>query len=125
LRSVFGDEIWQQIRLTLHMDGCPHACAQHWVGDIGFQGTAATLPDGTKQEGFDIILGGGIGEMPRIGRQVIRRVPASEVKFVVERLVWAYLRERQDGETFQQWCLRVGDEHLKTVAASPVALANR
>jgi sulfite reductase beta subunit-like hemoprotein len=125
LRSVCGDEIWQQIRLTLHMDGCPHACAQHWVGDIGFQGTAATLPDGTKQEGFDIILGGGIGEMPRIGRQVIRRVPASEVKFVVERLVWAYLRERQDGETFQQWCLRVGDEHLKTVAASPVALANR
>jgi hypothetical protein len=39
--------------------------------------------------------------------------------------VWAYLRERQDGETFQQWCLRVGDEHLKTVAAPPVALANR
>ena len=25
--------------LRLHLDGCPHACAQHWVGDIGFQGT--------------------------------------------------------------------------------------
>jgi sulfite reductase beta subunit-like hemoprotein len=118
LRSVFGDEIWHQVRLTLHMDGCPHACAQHWVGDIGLQGTAATLPDGTKQEGFDIILGGGIGELPRIGRQIIRRVPAHEVKFVVERLVRAYLQERQNGETFQQWCLRVGDEHLKAVATA-------
>jgi sulfite reductase beta subunit-like hemoprotein len=63
-------------------------------------------------------LGGGIGELPRIGRQIIRRVPAHEVKFVVERLVRAYLQERQNGETFQQWCLRVGDEHLKAVATA-------
>ena len=27
--------------LRLHLDGCPHACAQHWVGDLGFQGTTA------------------------------------------------------------------------------------
>ncbi|MGQ9729592.1 MAG: nitrite/sulfite reductase, partial [Candidatus Fervidibacter sp.] len=123
LRLVFGDGTWQQVRLTLHMDGCPHACAQHWVGDIGFQGTAATLPDGTKQEGFDIILDGGIGELPRIGRQIIRRVPAHEVKFVVEELIRAYLNERQNVETFQQWCLRVGDERLKAIAAEITVFA--
>ncbi len=122
LQAVFGSEIWQQVRLTLHVDGCPHACAQHWVGDLGLQGTATTLPDGSKKEGFDIILGGGLGELPRIGRQVIRRVPADEVKFVVERLVRAYLEERQGSETFQQWCLRVGDERLKAIAAEPVAV---
>ena len=25
--------------LRMNLDGCPHACAHHWVGEIGFQGT--------------------------------------------------------------------------------------
>lgn len=61
--------------------------------------------------------------LPRIGRQVIRRVPAEEVKFIVEGLVRAYLQERQNGEAFQRWCLRVGDERLREIAASSVAVA--
>ena len=24
---------------SCNLDGCPHACGQHWVGDLGFQGT--------------------------------------------------------------------------------------
>ena len=36
LEATFGDQIAD---LRLHLDGCPHACAQHWVGDLGFQGT--------------------------------------------------------------------------------------
>src|SRR5271154_4009132 len=32
--------------LKLNLDGCPHACAQHWTGDIGLQGTTARGPAG-------------------------------------------------------------------------------
>ncbi len=117
LRSVFGDDLWEQLPLRIHLDGCPHACAQHWVGDIGLQGTARHLPDGRKAEGFDIILGGGVGEKPRIGRPLIRRVPAEEVHRVLESLIAAYLSERDGSESFQDWVLRVGDHHLISVAA--------
>ncbi|MDW8028280.1 MAG: hypothetical protein RMK94_07820, partial [Armatimonadota bacterium] len=38
LEAKFGDAIAD---LKIHLDGCPHACGQHWVGDIGLQGTTA------------------------------------------------------------------------------------
>ena len=40
--------------LRLHLDGCPHACAQHWVGDLGFQGTTARDEDGVRRQAYDI-----------------------------------------------------------------------
>ena len=36
LEATFGEEA---AGLRLNLDGCPHACAQHWIGDIGLQGT--------------------------------------------------------------------------------------
>src|SRR5262249_58890860 len=38
LEERYGEAVSE---LRLHLDGCPHACAQHWVGDLGFQGTTA------------------------------------------------------------------------------------
>ncbi|MCS7224439.1 MAG: nitrite/sulfite reductase [Armatimonadetes bacterium] len=112
LTNVFGDTVWQSTQLRIHLDGCPHACAQHWVGDIGLQGTAAHLPDGRKTEGFDIVLGGALGSRARIGRPLIRKVPADQVPLVLENLIRAYLEERGESETFQDWALRVGDQRL-------------
>ena len=45
LEDRFGDEI---SGLRLHLDGCPHACGQHWVGDLGFQGTTSRDPEGKR-----------------------------------------------------------------------------
>ena len=51
----------------VNVDGCPHACAQHWVADIGLQGT--TLRErgdaGEKLEAYEIYLRGALGETPR------------------------------------------------------------
>ena len=35
--------------LRMHLDGCPHACAHHWVGDIGFQGTTVRDEEGKRR----------------------------------------------------------------------------
>ena len=45
--------------LKLHLDGCPHACAQHWVGDLGFQGTTVRDEEGKRRQAYDIFLRGG------------------------------------------------------------------
>src|SRR5690606_7692237 len=78
--------------LRLYLDGCPHACGQHWVGDIGVQGTTLTTDEG-KEEAYDLLLRGGLGASASIGKAVVRRVRSAEVKYHVERLLVGYLND--------------------------------
>ena len=49
LDERFGTQIAE---LRLHLDGCPHSCAQHWVGDLGFQGTTSRDEGGVAPAGL-------------------------------------------------------------------------
>jgi sulfite reductase beta subunit-like hemoprotein len=109
--------------LKLNLDGCPHACAHHWVGDIGLQGT--TLRErgaaGEKLHGYDLFLRGGLGAGAAIGRPVLRRVPGDEVHRVIERLFRAYLERRGAGEPIQRFFARTSDEDLAAIAGVAMA----
>jgi sulfite reductase beta subunit-like hemoprotein len=105
--------------VIVNVDGCPHACAQHWVADIGLQGS--TLRDrtgsGQKLEAYEIYLRGTLGEDAEIGRPIVRRVPAGDAKYYVERLIRAYLERRQEGESFKRFADRTSDEELISIAS--------
>ena len=88
LEARFGDEI---AGLRLHLDGCPHACAQHWVGDLGFQGTTVRDEQGKRRQAYDVFLRGGLGAGAAIARPVFRRVPTEELDATVEGLVAGWL----------------------------------
>jgi sulfite reductase beta subunit-like hemoprotein len=105
--------------LKLGVDGCPHSCAHHWVTDIGLQGTTARGDQAGhgKLEAYEIYLRGGLGEHAEIGRPLLRRVPSEEAPAYVERLVGAYLSERQSGETFQSFARRKSDEELIAIGS--------
>lgn len=114
LEEVFGR---QTEGLRLQLDGCPHSCGQHWLGDIGIQGTTARerAADGSKQQAYDIYLRGGIGAHATIGAPLIRRVPTESLHIHVENLYRAYLVERTDGhagEDFKAFCDRHTDAEL-------------
>ncbi|HEV8580798.1 MAG TPA: nitrite/sulfite reductase [Thermoanaerobaculia bacterium] len=111
LEQVFGDEA---AGLRLNLDGCPHACAHHWIGDIGLQGTTLRErgPAGERLHGYDLFLRGGLGRAAAIGRPVLRRVPGTEVHLVIERLFRAYLDGRREGERIQQFFIRHDDGEL-------------
>jgi ferredoxin-nitrite reductase len=101
--------------LRLYLDGCPHACGQHWVGDIGVQGTTLKTDDG-KEEAYDLLLRGGLGISAGIGKAVVRRVRSTEVKYYVERLMVGYLNDRTPGESIQAFFSRQSDEALGALA---------
>jgi len=88
--------------VNLHFTGCPHSCAQHYCGDIGFLG--AKLSSGT--EGYHIVLGGGMGNEQGIAREIFRGIPAGEVPALVEKILRAYEAGRESGETFVDWSRR-------------------
>ena len=105
--------------IKINLDGCPHACTHHWVGDIGLQGTTLRErgPGGEKLEGYDIYLRGGLGRDAAIGQPIIRRVHFQEIHLYVERLVRAYLNERNHDERFKQFCDRRSDAELISIAS--------
>jgi ferredoxin-nitrite reductase len=116
LEHVFGDEA---AGLRLNLDGCPHACAHHWIGDIGLQGTTLRErgPNGERLEGYDLFLRGGLGAGAAIGRPVLQRVPGEEVHLVIERLFRAFLNGREEGERIQSFFTRHADEELVALGA--------
>src|SRR5262245_9204247 len=113
LEARFGDDIGG---LRLHLDGCPHACAQHWVGDLGFQGTTVRDEQGKRRQAYDIFLRGGLGRGAAIARPVFRRVPTEELDAAVEGLVAGWLASRLPGESFRAFCDRSSDDELGVLA---------
>jgi sulfite reductase beta subunit-like hemoprotein len=113
LEERFGDQVAE---LRLHLDGCPHACAQHWVGDLGFQGTTLRDDGGVRRQAYDIFVRGGLGPGAEIGRPVFRRVPTDELDAAVVGLVQGWIDERLPGESFTAFSRRLDDDALGRLA---------
>jgi sulfite reductase (ferredoxin) len=119
LERVFGEAA---ASLRLNLDGCPHACAHHWIGDIGLQGT--TLRErgsqGERLQGYDLFLRGGLARDAAIGRPVLKRVSATEVHLVIENLVRAWIQERQGDESVQNFFNRLADDEILAISERKV-----
>ncbi len=88
--------------VNIHVTGCPHSCAQHYMGDIGLLG--AKTRDGL--EAYHVLVGGGFGRNAACGRQVYQAMPFDEVKPTLERMLKVYLQHREESETFQAFTTR-------------------
>jgi sulfite reductase beta subunit-like hemoprotein len=113
LEATFGAEV---AGLRLNLDGCPHACAQHWVGDLGFQATTGKDADGNRVAAYDVFVRGGLGPDAAIGGSLFRRVPSERLESAVEGLVRGWLTGRADGEGFAAFQRRLSDEELGALA---------
>ena len=118
LESQFGPAV---DGLRMHLDGCPHACAQHWVGDLGFQGTTVRDEEGRRRQAYDVYLRGSLDRPAAIARPVFRRVPTDELDGVVIGLVSGWVQERDEGESFRAFCDRLGDDDLEVFAGRAAA----
>lgn len=103
--------------INIHFTGCPHSCAQHYVGDIGLQGVKVTL-NGESMEAYNIVLGGGTGPDAAIGRLVFSGILASELPALLERMLRVYLERRQPGESFARFTRRHDIKQLQEMFSS-------
>ncbi len=86
--------------VNIHLTGCQHSCAQHYIGDIGMVGTRVKNAAGESEDGYNIVLGGGVDDTQAIATEVWKSVPATEMPALIEQLLVAYLRERDGEESF-------------------------
>ena len=104
--------------VNIHLTGCHHSCAQHYIGDIGL--LACKIEQGEEQiEGYHLYVGGGFGPHAALGREIYRDVKAQDAPGVIERMLKGYLEHRASrDETFLTFSRRHEVEGLKTIFAA-------
>lgn len=105
--------------LRVNIAGCPNACGQHFIADIGLQGVQVSAGEGdATTDGFDFFVGGGLGAHAAFSHRLGYRAKAADVPDALQRLLLGYLASRDEGERFHAWSARVGDEHVRAVLST-------
>jgi len=120
---------WCETRVSLdtpvniHLTGCHHSCAQHFVSEIGLLACKVQAsPDGDAVEGYHVLIGGGFGPQAALGRELYRDVKAEDAPQTVERILKAYLRNRAAREeSFLAFARRHEIDALKVMAEQEAA----
>jgi sulfite reductase (ferredoxin) len=107
----------QQIKL--HVTGCTNSCGQHWIADIGLEGKKIKK-DGKLVDAFYFCVGGAIGKYARTARPLGFRAAAEDVPEAIERLLRAYLADRQPAEDLRAYFARTDDDSLRAQLAGTV-----
>jgi sulfite reductase beta subunit-like hemoprotein len=93
--------------VRINISGCTNSCGQHHAADIGLFG-AERRAHGKSLPGYQLLLGGYVGnEQIHFGEKALR-VPAKAAPEAVARVVRRFANERDAGETFQGWLSRNG-----------------
>jgi ferredoxin-nitrite reductase len=104
--------------VNIHLTGCHHSCAQHYIGDIGLIGARVAInEEGDTVDGYHILAGGGFAEDAAIARELYQSVKAEDAPRTVANILRAYLANRLDaGETFVAFARRHDMEALRRLA---------
>ena len=101
--------------VNIHLTGCHHSCAQHYIGDIGLIGARVPInEDGDTVDGYHLLVGGGFGTEATMGRELFQNVKAEDAPRIVERVLKAYVNHRSsEDETFIAFAKRIEIDALK------------
>ncbi|MEA2997965.1 MAG: ferredoxin-nitrite reductase [Alphaproteobacteria bacterium] len=102
--------------VNIHLTGCHHSCAQHYIGDVGLIGARVPTSEEDTVEGYHILVGGGFGPDAALGREIYRDVKAEDAPQTVARMLRGYLANRAaPGETFLAFTRRHEVDALRTM----------
>jgi ferredoxin-nitrite reductase len=109
--------------INIHLTGCHHSCAQHYISDIGMVGARIAVGDSDDTvDGFHVFTGGGFGPQADVGQEVFHDVTAEDAPVYVERLLKAYISNRASPEeTFLSFARRHDGETLRKLADAEVS----
>ena len=114
--NLLDDPLIKQMHIK--MSGCPNGCGRHHVADIGFHGAAMKGPGGNQIPAYELFLGGNQDEGDlRYGIRPRGRVPAKKVPEAVSRVLHHYQANRENGELFKDFAIRLGREPFEELIA--------
>ncbi|TWT89328.1 NirA family protein [Stieleria varia] len=109
--------------INIHLTGCHHSCAQHYIGDIGLLGCKVER-DEDMVDGYHVHLGGGWGDRQGIARLIFSSIAFDEVPNLVAEVIQFYLDNRSEQEAFVTFVSRHSDDELRCVAGAMTSHAS-
>ncbi|MGL4397444.1 MAG: NirA family protein [Hyphomicrobium sp.] len=106
--------------INIHLTGCHHSCAQHYIGDLGLIACKVPLAADSDDtvDGFHIHVGGGFGADASIARELFSNVPVEDCPAAVLRVLKAYMANRSGpSEAFVAFARRHDTTALAALAA--------
>jgi sulfite reductase (ferredoxin) len=92
---------------VVRMTGCPNGCARPYMAELGFVGSAP--------ESYQLWLGGS-PDQTRLARPYMERLHDNDLETTLEPLFVFFRDGRKKGESFGDFCDRVGFEALRQFA---------
>lgn len=97
--------------IRMNVTGCPNGCSRPYTAEIGIVGRGKTT--------YDVYLGGAAGG-ERLGVRVRADVALGDLPNLLAPVLSEFEAGRTDGETFGDFCHRVGSETITTWLPAPV-----
>ena len=108
LRALLTKLGLEQDHFVVRMTGCPNGCARPYMAELGFVGSAP--------ESYQVWLGGSPNQT-RLARPYMERLHDNDLETTLEPLFVFFRDGRKPGESFGDFCDRVGFEALRQFGA--------
>lgn len=99
IRSLLDKVGLQNEHFVVRMTGCPNGCARPYMAELGFVGSAP--------ESYQIWLGGS-PDQTRLASPYMERLHHNDIETQLEPIFVFFKQSRQTGESFGDFCARVG-----------------
>jgi sulfite reductase (NADPH) hemoprotein beta-component len=99
LESTIEEAGLRQDSIVMRMTGCPNGCARPWLAEVAFVGKAYGA--------YNMYLGGGY-HGNRLNKLYRSSIKEDEILEIMKPLIKRYAKERNDGERFGDFCVRIG-----------------
>ncbi len=94
---------------VVRMTGCPNGCARPYMAELGFVGSAP--------EAYQVWLGGSAAQT-RLALPYMERLHHNDLETQLEPIFAYFKRSRSSGESFGDFCTRVGLDAIREFAAN-------
>ncbi|RDL32408.1 Sulphite reductase hemo protein, beta subunit [Venustampulla echinocandica] len=99
LEGVIEENGLRQESIVMRMTGCPNGCARPWLAEVAFVGKAFGA--------YNMYLGGGYHGQ-RLNKLYRSSIKEDEILEIMKPLLKRYSVERQEGEHFGDFVIRIG-----------------
>lgn len=99
LETYLEEQGLRQDSIVMRMTGCPNGCARPWLAEVGFVGKSYGA--------YNLYLGGGYHGQ-RLNKLYRSSIKEEEILSILKPLIKRYATERNEGERFGDFCIRIG-----------------
>jgi sulfite reductase (ferredoxin) len=105
IRSILTEVGLPDQQMVVRMTGCPNGCARPYLAELAFVGSAP--------ESYQVWLGGAPNQT-RLAQPYTEKMHINELESFLQPIFAVFKQDRQNAESFGDFCNRVGFEKLRT-----------